>query len=93
MFEKLKQKWGVNGFNLTLILITFAIGGSICGRLARYLLGFFNIEAWSLSFILLYVLLMTLLWPISVISVSILTGQFRFFKNYLAKIARRIFKM
>jgi hypothetical protein len=93
MFDKLKQKWGVNGFNLTLILITFAIGGSICGRLARYLLGFLNLEAWSLSFIFLYILLMTLLWPISVISVSILTGQFRFFKNYLTKIAKRIFKI
>ena len=31
MFEQLQKKWKVNGFQLTLILCTFAIGGSATG--------------------------------------------------------------
>ncbi len=39
---------------------------------------------------LIYPLLLTILWPISVILVSFLTGQFRFFKGYLGRIWGRL---
>lgn len=38
----------------------------------------------------LYLLLITLLWPMCVLLVSVVTGQFVFFRNYLRKVARRI---
>ncbi len=85
MFEKLKQRWKVNGLNLLLIIATFALGGSLCGYAGRKILMFTNLEKGVLWFVL-YVLLMTLLWPICVLLISIPLGQFTFFKKYLVKV-------
>ena len=89
MFEKLKKHWGVNGFNLTLILITFAFGGSLCGYAARKLLTLINIDK-GFVWILLYLLTVTILWPFAVLMVSVPFGQFNFFKGYLNKIKNRM---
>lgn len=89
MLNKLKQKWGVNNLNLFLIICTFACGGSLCGYLGRKILLIVGIEKGDWSYFPLYILAMTLLWPVCVISISILTRQYTFFKNYLAKIFNR----
>lgn len=89
MLRRLQQKWGVNGWQLSLILATFAIGGSTCGYLSRKLLGLLTIESGFL-FLALYIVLVTLLWPLCVVIISIPLGQFRFFKSYIAKIFRRL---
>lgn len=88
MFEKLKQRWKVNGLNLLLIISTFAIGGSLCGITGRKILAMTNLDKGAL-WIVLYILLITLLWPLCVLLISIPLGQFGFFKRYLGKIARR----
>ena len=87
MFNKLKQRWGVNGLNLVLILVTFAVGGSSCGYLSRQLL---ILTGWEkdLVWYILYVVLMTITWPICVLLVSIPLGQYRFFSNYLRRMGR-----
>ena len=89
MFEKLKKHWKVNGFNLALIISTFALGGSLCGFIGRKLL---LLTGWEkdITWWLLYILLITLLWPICVLLISIPLGQFAFFKKYVAKIGRKI---
>lgn len=89
MFERLQQKWKVNGWRLLLILVTFALGGSLCGYLGRQLLGLFNIESAAIR-IPLYIILVTILWPFCVILISIPLGQFVFFRNYLKKMGRRM---
>ena len=89
MFEKLKQRWKVNGLNLVLIIATFALGGSLCGYAGRKLLMLAGLEKGAL-WIILYVLLVTLLWPICVLLISIPLGQFVFFKNYLTKVWKKI---
>jgi formyltetrahydrofolate-dependent phosphoribosylglycinamide formyltransferase len=88
MFEKLKQHWKVNGLNLILIITTFALGGSLCGYAGRKLLALTNLEKGFL-WVLLYTLLVTLLWPVAVLLVSIPLGQFTFFKRYIGKVFRR----
>ena len=88
MFEKLKQHWNVKGFNLVLIITTFALGGSVCGYTGRKLLGLTDIDK-GLLWVILYIFLVTLLWPLAVIVVSIPLGQFWFFKKYLRKIFGR----
>lgn len=89
MFERLQNKWKVNGLQLALILCTFAIGGSLTGYVARKLM-----QAWGPDrgwlWIVIYILLITLLWPIAVLLVSVFFGQFRFFIHYLKKIGARI---
>jgi hypothetical protein len=89
MFKKLQQKWNVNGLNLFLIITTFAIGGSLCGFVGRKLLGLTGLDK-NFIWYILYVLLITILWPISVILVSIPMGQFAFFKKYLQKVFNRL---
>jgi formyltetrahydrofolate-dependent phosphoribosylglycinamide formyltransferase len=85
MFEKLKQRWKVNGLNLVLIITTFALGGSLCGYAGRKLLMLAGLEKGAL-WVILYVLVITLLWPLCVLVISIPLGQFSFFKRYLVKV-------
>lgn len=89
MLNKLKTRWGVNGLGLVLILCTFAIGGSLSGYLAKLVMQMMAInDGWY--YLPLYILVISLLWPISVISVSVLFGQFGFFSKYLMKIGARM---
>jgi folate-dependent phosphoribosylglycinamide formyltransferase PurN len=88
MFEKLKQHWKVNGLNLILIITTFALGGSLCGYAGRKLLALTNLDKGFL-WVLSYILLVTLLWPLAVLLVSIPLGQFTFFKRYISKVLGR----
>lgn len=90
MFKGLQQKWKVSGWQLLLIITTFALGGSLCGYSGRKILGLFAIDS-SLPRVILYLLLITLLWPLCVLIISIPLGQFAFFKTYINKIGRRIF--
>lgn len=89
MFQKLKDRWKVNTLNLVLIITTFAIGGSLCGKAGARLLQLGGFEK-NISYWFIYLLLITLLWPLFVITVSIPLGQFSFFKNYLLHIWQRV---
>lgn len=89
MFEKLKQRWKVNGINLVLIIATFALGGSLCGYAGRRLLMFTGLDKGAL-WIILYILLISLLWPLCVLLISIPLGQFTFFRKYIVKIWGKI---
>ncbi len=89
MLKKLQEKWKVGVGRLILIIATFALGGSLCGFLGRQLLGLTNMEK-GVLWVIVYILLVTLLWPLCVIVISIPLGQFAFFKNYLKKVFARI---
>jgi uncharacterized membrane protein YwzB len=90
MFENLKKKWKVSGMQLLLILTTFALGGTCCGYLGRKILALIHFNN-DVLFIFAYALLITLLWPICVLIISVPLGQFKFFTNYLNKIKNRMF--
>lgn len=89
MFDRLQQKWKVNGLQLALILCTFAIGGSLTGYAGRRLMPLLGIEQ-DWLWVIVYIILVTLLWPLAVLLVSIPFGQFRFFVKYLKKIGKRM---
>lgn len=89
MFRKLRHKWGVGPGRLALILCTFAIGGSLCGRLGGFFLDKMGVESLWL-YIPLYIVLVTLLWPLCVLLISIPFGQWRFFTAYLRQMGHRI---
>lgn len=89
MFEKLRQKWKVNGLQLALILCTFAIGGSLTGYAAKKIMNLLPIESdWLWAVI--YIVLVTIIWPIMVLFISIPFGQFRFFSNYTRKLGQKV---
>lgn len=89
MFEKLKNKWQVSGIRLVLILCTFALGGSLCAFLGGKIMPHIPVENRLLSSII-YILLVTLLWPFCVLLVSLPFGQWKFFLNYLARMGQRM---
>jgi hypothetical protein len=89
MFDKLKQKWNVSAFQLALILCVFAIGGSLTGWVSKKIMNLLNIEAdWLWAII--YILLVTIIWPLMVLLVSVPFGQFRFFTNYTRKLGQKM---
>ena len=88
--QNLQEKWKVGGSQFWLIMLTFALGGSLSGRLCSFLLNLVFLEK-NWAFWLVYPLFLTILWPFSVIFVSFFTGQFRFFKGYLARVGAKVF--
>jgi folate-dependent phosphoribosylglycinamide formyltransferase PurN len=87
--NKLQQKWGVGPVQFWLIMTTFALGGSLSGYLNKQILNLVFLEK-NAAYWLIYPLLLTILWPFSVILVSFVTGQFTFFKGYLERIWGRL---
>lgn len=89
MFERLQKKWKVNGLQLTLILCTFAIGGSATGFVGKKIMNVLAIgQDWLWAVI--YIVLVTLLWPLMVLLISIPFGQFRFFIVYIRKLGLKM---
>ena len=89
MLSRLQKKWKVNGWRLLLILLTFAIGGSATGYIGKRVLSLLNIdEPWI--YIPVYIIVVTLIWPLMVLIVSIPFGQFTFFLSYIKKLGSRI---
>lgn len=89
MIQRLQQKWKVNGLHLALILCTFAIGGSLTGFVGRKLMNLFPLEQGWL-WIVVYILVVTIVWPFAVLLVSIPFGQYRFFTGYLKKMGKKM---
>jgi len=87
--NKLQQKWGVGQVQFWLIMTTFALGGSLSGYLNKKILNLVFLEK-NAAYWLIYPLLLTILWPFSVILVSFVTGQFTFFKGYLGRMWGRL---
>ena len=88
-FKRLQEKWKLGTGQFWLVILTFALGGSLSGRLCSFLLKLVFLEK-NWAFWLVYPLFLTILWPFSVIFVSLFTGQFTFFKGYLARVGSRL---
>ncbi len=84
MIKHLQKKWNVNGWRLLLILVTFSVGGSLTGIIGKKLMNLTGIEALWL-YIPIYIIVVTGIWPLMVLLISIPLGQFRFFTSYLKK--------
>ena len=87
--NQLQAKWGVGPVQFWLIIVTFALGGSLSGRLCSKILNLVFLDK-NWAFWLIYPLILTILWPFSVILVSFFTGQFAFFKGYLGRVGSRL---
>lgn len=89
MFERLQKKWKVNGLQLALILCTFTIGGSLTGFAGKKIMNALSVQQdwlWAV----MYILLMTIIWPMAVLIVSIPFGQYPFFIKYIRKIGAKM---
>ena len=89
MLERLQKKWNVSGLRLVLIIAIFAIGGSLTGYAGKKLMNLFSIEK-GVLWVIVYILLITIIWPFAVLIVSLPFGQFSFFKNYILRIGVKL---
>jgi hypothetical protein len=88
MLKQLQKKWNVNALQLVLIICTFAIGGSLTGFVGKKIMNELGIgQDWIWAVV--YILLITIIWPLAVIIVSIPFGQFSFFIKYIRKIGNK----
>jgi formyltetrahydrofolate-dependent phosphoribosylglycinamide formyltransferase len=89
MFKRLQQKWKVGSLQIILIIICFAIGGSLTGFIAKKIMNLLSIQQdWLWAII--YILLVTIIWPMAVIIVSIFFGQLKFFSGYLKRMGNKL---
>lgn len=65
------------------------MGGSLCAKLGSYFLHLL-VDDKNWVYWVLYVPLVTLLWPLCVLMISIPLGQFNFFRNYLLRMWKRM---
>jgi len=91
MLDRLQKKWKVSGWRLLLVLVTFAVGGSLTGYAGKKIMNVLGLEN-ALMYGLVYLVVVTLVWPVMVLAVSLVTGQFLFFKNYLAALGQKILR-
>lgn len=89
MFETLKQKWKVSGVQLALILCTFALGGSLTGWTGKKIMNLLPVDD-DLLWAVIYIVLLSVIWPLAVVVVSIPLGQYGFFIKYIRKIGAKM---
>lgn len=89
---RLRNKWQVkNILQVVLILCTFAIGGTMCSFVGKRIMTLTGLEGGAL-WVIIYILMVTILWPLCVLLISIPFGQFQFFRKYLRKLGNRIIR-
>jgi len=94
MIEKLKAKWNIeSNFQVIMILIVFAITGSLAVKVAGPVLSYFNVTKdnfnsfwyWTLRILLIFPIYQVLL-----MVVGTLLGQFKFFWEFQKKTVGRM---
>ena len=97
VFKKIKTRWGISSnFQFIIILIVFAITGSLSLYLSQPILDMLNINNNINHQLLYYSIRLAIIFPIYqiiLIVIGSLLGQFNFFWNLEKKTMNRIFKM
>ena len=90
MFNRLQEKWKVNGWQLCRIICVFAITGTVTAYLSRTITSWLGMNADTFWLWKLLVRLGVLIfgYQVIILIVSFLFGQFAFFWNYEKKILR-----
>ncbi len=92
--KKLKERWGITTiYQLILIIVVFAINGSLSARISSYLMTLIGLNDKNIHWFIYYLILLVLvlpIYPFSLMGFGYLFGQSKFFfpfgKRMLAKI-------
>ncbi len=90
MFQKLKQKWNVNGTRFFLILCVFAITGTTTAWLTRQVTIWLQLDASSFWYWAIKAGILLFGYQALILLFAIPFGQFSFFWNYEKKILQRL---
>lgn len=87
--NKLKKHWNISSTSqLILILIVFAVNGSLSGIITKPVLHFFNLHEESMPVLLywlLYIFIMSVIYFSLLIIISRIFGQTTFFRKFAEK--------
>lgn len=90
--NKLKSRWGItSNFQLVIIIIVFAINGSLSAKISSFVLQEINITKENTNVILYYIILLVLvlpLYPFMLMCFGWLFGQSKFFTPFAKKMIR-----
>lgn len=92
--KKLKERWGITTiYQLILIIVVFAINGSLSARISSYLMALIGLNDKNTHWFIYYLILLVLvlpIYPFLLMGFGYLFGQSKFFfpfgKRMLAKI-------
>ena len=94
MIEKLKIKWKIeSNFQVIMILIVFAVTGSVAVRIAGPVLEYFNVHRENLNPFIFWPIRILIIFPIyqvMLLIVGTLLGQFKFFWEFQKKTIGRM---
>jgi formyltetrahydrofolate-dependent phosphoribosylglycinamide formyltransferase len=90
MFQRLKQKWNVNGTQLFLILCVFAITGTTTAWLTRQVTFWLQLDASSFWYWAIKIGILIFGYQVLILLFAIPFGQFNFFWKYEKKILQRM---
>jgi hypothetical protein len=92
--SKLKERWGItSNFQLVIIILVFAINGSLSARISAFLMGLIGFDKENMSSFIYYPILLILvlpLYPFLIIVTGYLFGQFKFFFPFGKKMLKSI---
>lgn len=89
-----KQRWGItNNFQLLLIIVVFAINGSLSAKISTYLMRFLGINNenthWAFYYLALIILVLPI-YPFLLMGFGYLFGQSKFFFPFSKKMLKSI---
>ena len=94
--KRLKEKWKItSNVQFVIILVVFAITGSLSAKIAKPLCAFIGLHFSELNPVLAWILRFIIILPIYqilLIIIGSLFGQFRFFCEFEKKMFRRIMR-
>lgn len=90
MFQRLKQKWNVNGTQLLLILCVFAVTGTTTAWLTRQVTIWLQLTTSSFWYWAIKIGILLFGYQVLILLFSIPFGQFNFFWKYEKKILQRM---
>lgn len=92
--KKLKERWGIkSGFQMTIILVVFALTGSTAAYLSKPILSWWGISKEDVSgwvYYPLYIILIFPVYQVLLIAYGTVFGQFAFFWAFEKKMLRGI---
>lgn len=91
--EKLKQRWNIStNWQLFVILLVFAVTGSTAGKFAGPILNALGLiwDDGKIIYSLCYVLIITPLYQVLLVTFGWLFGEFDFFWNFEKKMLKRL---
>lgn len=90
--EKLKRRWGLtSNFQLTIIILVFAITGTTASLVSKPVLSFLGIEKGAMHPVFywtLYIILILPIYKVLLVCIGTLFGQHTFFWNFVKKMLR-----